>query len=75
MVNFLIISILGVRKQSSPRSSQSFLIVEPKPDVTRTVIENSEYDVTYLSKWRKVPFKIGSIFIALKYLLNLTNYF
>lgn len=37
-------------KKSPPDTSNDF---------AKKINESSEYDVTYLSKWRKVPFKIG----------------
>ena len=59
--NYIFIWKIGIRKISSGRNSLSGdqMSAEFNKDVTRKITESSEYDVTYLSKWRKVPFKIG----------------
>ena len=53
-------NIQGLRKQSSDRevSESSTTNSEKNESSTRKITESSEYNVTYLSKWRKVPFKI-----------------
>jgi hypothetical protein len=48
-----------MRKLSSPENSLAILNQFENADLTKTINESSEYNVMYLSKWRKVPFKIG----------------
>ena len=48
-----------MRKVSSPDNSLTLLNLFEDFDFPKTIKESSEYNVMYLSKWRKVPFKIG----------------
>jgi hypothetical protein len=44
---------------SSPENSLTLLNLFGDSGLTKTIKESNEYNVMYLSKWRKVPFKIG----------------